>query len=94
MMDPVLVGLAVAGGAAGKAIGNSPVTGEHPWGKLAGPAMAILLPYIYRRLGGDGLTDTQVVEVSVSAASLAIGGYHTVKNLVQLVKGLFSKKPK
>jgi hypothetical protein len=91
-MDPILVGLAVAGGAAGKAVGNSPMTGEQPWGKLAGPALALLVPYLYRRFGGTGMTDQQVFEVSVSAASLAVGGYHTVKNLVQLVKGLFTKK--
>lgn len=93
-MDIALVGAALAAGAAGKAIGNSPITGPQPWGKLLGPMAAVMLPLLYKKFGGDGLSDQQVIEAGFTIGATAVGAFSAGKNLVQLVKHLFKKGPK
>jgi uncharacterized protein (DUF697 family) len=94
MTDLTLVGAALAAGAAGKALGNSPITGPQPWGKLLGPLAAIMLPLLYKKFGGDGLTDEQVIGAGFTIGATAIGAYSAGKNLLQLVKSLFKKGPR
>ena len=90
-MDLLSLGLGLAGGAAGNAVGKSPVTGDKPWNKVLAPAAAILLPLLYKKFGGTGLSDQQVVEAGLTIGVTAVGLYSGGKNLVQFVKTLFKK---
>ena len=91
-MDPITLGIALAGGAAGNAIGKSDkVGGSTPWNKVLAPAAAILMPMLYKKFIGGGLSDDQVVEAGLAIGATAIGAYSAGKNLYQLVSGFFKK---
>jgi hypothetical protein len=92
-MDPVVltsVGAALAAGAAGNAIGKSPITGERKWDELLGPLGALLAPWIAKQVFKADLTSEQVVTISVAASGIWSQG----KNLYQFVRGVFKKGPK
>jgi hypothetical protein len=89
-MDPVVltsVGIALAGGAAGNAVGKSPITGDQPWNKVLAPLGALLAPWIAKQVFGAELTSEQVVAIGVSASGI----YSQGKNLYQFVRGIFKK---
>lgn len=90
-VDPVIltsVGVALAGGAAGNAVGKSPITGEQPWNKVLGPMGALLAPWIAKQVFGADLTSEEVIAIGVSASGL----YSQGKNLYQFVRSIFKKE--
>ena len=93
-MDPVTLGIALAGGAAGKAVGNSPITGEHPWGKILGPISAVLLPIIWQHYGpnGEAMTTEQAAETGLAIGAAAVGLFSAGKNVWQLIRSLTAKR--
>lgn len=90
-MDVTSLAIGLAGGAAGNALGKSPITGEKPWNKVLAPAAAILLPMIYKKFVGGGMSDEQVIEAGFAIGTTAVGLYSGGKNLYQFVRGLLKK---
>jgi hypothetical protein len=92
-MDMASLALALAGGAAGKAVGNSPVTGDQPWGKVLAPAAAVLFPLIYKKFGGD-MSYEEAAQAGLVIGTSAVGLVSAGKNFLQLVKSILKKGPK
>lgn len=88
MLELGTLAVALAGGAAGKAVGNSPITGPQPWGKVLGPLAAIVLPIVYKKFGGGDMTFEQAAQTGTLIGLTATGLYSAAKNAVQLVKSL------
>ena len=90
-MDIASLAIALAGGTVGKAVGNSPMTGEQPWGKALGPALAVLFPLIYKKFGGD-MSYEEASAAGVAIGATAVGAYSAGKNLYELVRAIFKKE--
>lgn len=90
-MDVTSLAIGLAGGAAGNALGKSPLTGDKPWNKVLAPAAAILLPMAYKKFIGGGMSDEQVIEAGFAIGATAVGVYSGAKNLYQFVRGLLKK---
>lgn len=94
-MDLISIAIGLAGGAAGKLAGDSPITGSKEWDKVLGPLGAIVAVTAYKKFGGSGtLTDEQAAQAGVLIATSAVGIYAGGKGLVKFVASLFKKGPK
>lgn len=90
-MIPITLGVALTGGAVGKAVGNSPLTGPQPWGKVLAPLLATLFPILYKKFGGD-LSIEEATQIGLAFGAAAVGVVSAGKNAWQLLKSLFPKK--
>ena len=93
-MDPVVlasVASALGAGAAGNAIGKSPVTGDLPWNKVLGPLGAALGPWIAKQVFGADLTGEQVISIGVAASGIWSQGKNLVQFVSQAYKSIFKK---
>lgn len=99
-MSPILaqilsVGVSVGAGALGKFIGNSPVTGRRPWGKVLAPIVVAGAAYGMSAATGLQVTPLDVlgqggIDTTVGAGAEIAGQsillYTLVKNSVQLAR--------
>jgi F0F1-type ATP synthase membrane subunit c/vacuolar-type H+-ATPase subunit K len=92
-MSPMLVqllgvGLSLGIGALGKAVGNGPMTGPKPWGKVLAPVAAVGAGIVYEKLTGAQLPVSELLGqgsggVALGGAAIAIQS--VVKSAAQLV---------
>lgn len=91
-MDMASLALALAGGAAGKALGDSPITGNREWDKILGPVCAIVAASAYKKFGGaEDMTTEQAIQAGAFVGTLGVGIYSAGKGAVKFVRSLFTK---
>jgi hypothetical protein len=98
-MSPMLaqllgVGVSMGIGALGKAVGNAPLTGPKPWGKVIAPVAAVGAGIVYEKLTGAQLPVAEIL--GQSSGGVALGGaaialQSVVKNAAEFVKIFFKK---
>lgn len=94
-MDMIGIAIGIAGGAVGKAAGDSKITGDKEWDKVLGPVCAIAAASLYKRYGGgDELTGDQAAQAGALMGVVSIGIYSGVKGVAKFVGALFKKKKK
>jgi len=89
-----LVGLAaaLAGGAAGNAVGKSKkVGGDKKVNKILGPAGALLAALLFKKVTGSDMSTEQIAATGILIGTQGIGLYSGVKNIIQGVKSLLGK---
>jgi hypothetical protein len=94
-MDMVGIAIGIAGGAVGKAAGDSKITGDKEWDKILGPVCAIAAASLYKRYaGGDELGGDQAAQAGALMGLVSIGIYKSVKGAAKFVADLFKRKKK
>jgi len=87
-MSPFIeIGIAMLGGAAGKQIGKSPITGDKPIHKILAPLATLVVGYGVTLLSGGEITPLEAMEKGTVIGVSAIGVYSAAKNLYQLIFG-------
>lgn len=84
--------VALLGGAAGKKLGDSPITGSKEWDKILGPAFAVASVFVYKKIGdGNTLTAEQASQAGLAIGGMAIGLWAAGKGAVKFVRSIFKK---